>query len=164
MSEDAQDSPVKGIGDLWDRQDGQTQDFDHMKYNSAPWMLAKTGLAICMMSLVYMLYALMELPWGLFGSVTGILILVMTPFLAGMVLGFSFESPSRALVFSMFMGFISIAVCICLMMLPKLLDLAEYGSGFLSNVLFYGFFIPFLVTISFLPAGAMLSASTNVYD
>ena len=127
-------------------------------------MLVKTCFAVCMMSLVYLLYALIELPWGLFGSVTGILILVMTPFLAGLILGFTFESPRRALVFSLVIGFMSIGICIVLMMLPKLLNLAEYGSGFMTNLLFYGFFIPFLVTISFVPAGAMLSASTNVYD
>jgi len=127
-------------------------------------MLTKTGFAVCMMSLVYLLYALSELPWGLFGSVAGILILVMTPFFAGLILGFAFDSPKRALVYSLIIGFISIGICIFLMMLPKLLELAEYGSGFLKNVLFYGFFIPFLVTISFVPAGAMLSASTNVYE
>ena len=117
-----------------------------------------------MMSLVYLLYALRELPWGLFGSVIGILILVMTPFFAGLILGFTFENPKLALVYSLLIGFLSIGLGIILMMLPKTLELAQYGPLFMKDVWFYGFFIPFLVTISFVPAGAMISASTNVYE
>ena len=117
-----------------------------------------------MMSLVFLLYSLHELRWTLFGSATGILILVLMPFFAGLILGFTFENPKLALAYSMLMGFISICICMMLMTLPKMLGLAEYGPGFMRNVLFYGFFIPFLVTISFVPAGAMVSSSTNVYE
>jgi len=127
-------------------------------------VLIKTLFAVTMMSLVYMLYALKELPWGLFGSVIGILILVMTPFFAGLILGFTFENPKLALAFSTFIGFVSIGLGMLMMMLPKILGLAEYGPDFMKDVWFYGFFIPFLVTISFVPTGAMVSVSTNVYD
>jgi len=127
-------------------------------------MLGKVIFSVCMMALVYTLYALSELPWGLFGSVSGIMVLVMTPFFAGVVLGFSFESPKRALAVSMALGFISIGLCMALMAMPKILGLAEYDSGFMRNFLFYGFFIPLMITISFLPAGAMLAASSNVFE
>ena len=155
---------MKSIGDLWSRQEENVSEFDFSRYNTVPWMVIKTIFAVCMMAVAYLLYALHELPWALFGSVAGILILTGAPFFAGLMLGFAFESPKRALAYSVMLGFISIGLCMALMMLPMNLELAEYGPGFMKNVWFYGFFIPFLVTISFVPAGTMVSASTNVYD
>ena len=116
------------------------------------------------MTLVFLLYALHELPWRLFGSATGILILVLTPFFAGMILGFTFESPKTALAFSIPLGFLSIGLTMILMMLPRLMGIAEFGYNLDTNVWFYGFFIPFLVTISFVPAGTMISASANMVE
>lgn len=117
-----------------------------------------------MITLVYLLYALNELPWRLFGSVIGILLLVMAPFFSGLILGFTFESPKAALAYSIIIGFFSVGLCMALMMLPGILNITEIGFGLNKNVWFYGFFIPFLVTISFVPAGAMISSSTNVYE
>jgi hypothetical protein len=133
-------------------------------YNSGPWFAIKIIFAICIMSLVFILYALHELPWSLFGSAIGLIILSATPFFAGLMLGFSFQNPRRALAFSVLIGFISVALCFFLMMVPYLLKLADYNLGFMSDVWFYGFFVPFLLTISLVPAGAMVSVSTNVYD
>ncbi|MFO7618054.1 MAG: hypothetical protein R6W91_00060 [Thermoplasmata archaeon] len=155
---------VKEIGDLWDRQDAEDPGFDYARYNSPSWVMVKTFFAVAMMSLVFLLYSLHELRWTLFGSGTGILILAMMPFFAGLILGFTFENPKLALLYSILIGFISIGICMALMMLPKMLGLAEYGPGFMRNVWFYGFFVPFIVTISFVPAGTMVSVSTNIYE
>ncbi|MDD4307211.1 MAG: hypothetical protein PHU53_00185 [Thermoplasmata archaeon] len=152
------------MGDLWNTQDIQTREFDYGRYNTVPWVLLKSFFAICMMTLVYLLYALHELPWRLFGSVIGILILVLAPFFAGLILGFTFESPKAALAYSIIIGFVSVGSCMALMMLPGILHVTEFGFGLNKNVWFYGFFIPFLVTISFVPAGALVSSSTNVYE
>ncbi len=164
MRKEPEGDPVKEIGEFWNRQEEQVYDFDFARYNSGPWFAVKTGLSICMISLVYLIYGLHELPWSLYGSATGIIILVMTPFFAGMILGYTFENPKLALAYSLVIGFISIGISFFLMLLPNMLELAEYGPGFMKNVWFYGFFLPFLVTMSFVSAGTMLSASTNVYS
>jgi hypothetical protein len=127
-------------------------------------MAAKFALAFCIAATAYLLYGLHELPWTLFGSVTGILILAFGPFLAGLVLGYSFESPRLALASSLGIGFAALAACFLLMQLPQMLGLAECGPGFMSAVWYYGFFIPFLITIAFVPAGAMVGSSTNVHE
>jgi len=155
---------VDAYGELWAREEAQTHDTDFARYNSVPWILVKIIFAVCMMTLVFLLYALHELPWRLFGSVIGIIILVMTPFFAGMILGFTFESPKIALAVSIPLGFLSIGFTMFLMMLPGLLGVASTGFGLDTNVWFYGFFIPFLVTISFVPAGTMISASANMVE
>lgn len=155
---------VEGYGNLWDRQEAQGADSDQNMYNSGLWLIIKTIFAICIMTLVFILYGLHELPWSLFGSGTGLIILSVAPFFAGLMLGFSFQNPKKALVFSILIGLISIFMCFVLMMLPYLLKLADYGPGFMSDVWFYGFFIPFLLMISLVPAGAMVSVSTNVYE
>jgi hypothetical protein len=133
-------------------------------YNSGPWFVVKTIFAASIMTLAFVLYALHELSWSLFGSGLGLIILAVAPFFAGLMLGFSFQSPRRALAFSLLIGLISIALCFFLMMLPYLLKLADYGPGFMGDVWFYGFIIPFLLTISLVPAGAMASVSTNIYE
>jgi hypothetical protein len=153
-----------GYGNLWKRQEGQGAGSDQLTYNTIPWFAIKTIFAICLLTLVFILYALHELPWSLFGSGIGLIILATTPFFAGLMLGFSFQNPRRALAFSMLVGFISLVLCFFLMMLPYLMKLADYGPGFMSDVWFYGFIIPFLLTISLVPAGAMVSVSTNVYE
>ncbi|MDO9537415.1 MAG: hypothetical protein Q7J68_03750 [Thermoplasmata archaeon] len=158
-----QDS-TESIGEFWTKQEEETPEFDFSIYNSIPWMILKTSLAISMMTLVYILYGLHELPWRLFGSGTGLLILAGAPFFAGIILGYSFESPKLSLFYAIIIGFISIGLGFLIMSAPYLMKLAYYEMGFMSDVWFYGFFIPFLLTISFVPAGAMLAASTNVYE
>lgn len=155
---------MAAIGELWAREEQQTNDADLARYNSIPWILMKTLLSICMMTLVFLLYALHELPWRLYGSALGIIILVMAPFFAGLILGFTFESPKIALVYSVLIGFISIVLCMVLMMLPNLIGISDSGFSLDRNVWFYGFFIPFLITISFVPSGTMISSSANVYE
>jgi hypothetical protein len=154
---------VEGFGNLWKRQEAQSGTSDDV-YNSGPWFVIKTAFAVCIMTLAFLLYALHELPWSLFGSGIGLIILAITPFFAGLVLGFSFQNSKKALAFSVLTGLISLVLCFFLMMLPYALKLADYGPGFMSDVWFYGFFIPFMLIISLLPAGTMISASTNVYD
>ena len=164
LPDDREVDSVQGIGDLWGEQDGQGSDFDYGMYNSVPWVIIKTILALGIMTMAYLLYALRELPWGLFDSATGILILAAAPFFAGMMLGFTFENQKLALGYSVLLGMISIGLCFFLMMLPYEMELADYGPVFMKDVWYYGFFVPFIVTISFVPAGAMLSASTNAYN
>jgi len=155
---------LNGFGNLWKRQEEQGTDTDQNMYNSVTWFAIKTIFAISIITLVFILYGLHELPWSLFGSGLGLIILATAPFFAGLMLGFSFQNPKKALAYSMLIGIISIVLCFFLMMLPYLLKLADYGPGFMSDVWFYGFFSPFLLTISLVPAGAMVSVSTNVYE
>jgi len=127
-------------------------------------MAVKGVLVFCIITLVYLLYGLHELPWTLFGSVAGILILAFGPFFAGLILGYTFQNPKFALVCALLIGFAGMAACFFLMQLPYRMGLAEYGPDFMGNVWYYGFFIPFLISITFVPAGAMVGASTNVHE
>lgn len=154
---------MEGIGDLWSRQEEQYE-FDFGLYNSIPWLIVKTLFSLCIITLTYLLYALHEIPWTIFGSGTGLVILLATPFFAGMILGYSFEKPPRALAYAVVIGFASIGLNFFLIRLPELMSLADYGPGFMSSVWWYGFYLPFLITISCVPAGAMVAVSTNVYE
>ena len=149
------------FGELWERQSEQEQDFG--MYNTLPWMLLKTVLGTSMLVLMFLLYALRELPWSIFGSAVGLLILGFGPFFVGVVLGFSFESMKKALAFGMTIGFAAIGIAFFLFRLPYSMDMALYHPGFMLNVWFYSF-IWFIVTISFVPAGIAVAAASNQYE
>jgi len=155
--------PVKGIGEFWSQQEEQYE-FDYHMYNSIPWLIVKTVFSVIIISLTYLLYGLQEIPWTIFGSGTGLVILSFAPFFVGMIMGYSFEKPIWALAYAILIGFTSIGLTFVLLRLPQLMELGNYGSGFMANVWWYGFYLPFLITISFVPAGAMVAVSTNVYD
>ena len=154
---------VKGIGDLWDRQE-ERYEFDFRLYNSVPWLIVKTLFSLTIIALTYLLYGLQEIPWTIFGSGTGLVILLAAPFFVGMVMGYSFEKPKWALAYAVVIGFGAIALDFTLFRVPEMMQLADYAPGFMSNVWWYGFYLPFLITISSVPAGAMVAVSTNVYD
>ncbi len=104
------------------------------------------------------------MPWTIWGSAIGLMMLLAAPFFAGMIMGYSFENPKWALAYAIFIGFTAIALNFLLFMLPQIMELGNYGPGFMANVWWYGFFLPFMITISCVPAGAMVAVSTNVYD
>lgn len=156
--------PVRAIGDLWARQDGQGSEFDFSMYDSRPWMAVKVLLSLCIITLIFLLYGLRELPWTLYGSAIGMLVLGFGPFFAGLVLGYSFERPKMALACTIAISLASTALCFALMILPRMMGLAEYGPMFMSDIWYNGFFIPFLITITFVPAGTMLGTSTNIQE
>ena len=74
--------------------DSQEQyEFDYNFYNSMPWMIAKTIFSLSIISMTFVLYGLHEMPWTIWGSGTGMVILLVAPFFAGMIMGYSFENP-----------------------------------------------------------------------
>ena len=154
---------VKAIGELWNRQD-EGWEFDYELYNSMPWVITKTVLALCIITLTFLLYGLHEMPWTIYGSGTGLFILLLAPLFAGMILGYTFEKPKWALLYSIIIGFGAIVLNFILLTLPATLDVGYYEPGFMSSVWWYGFYLPFMITISSVPAGAMIAASTNVYE
>ncbi len=156
-----QDDRASGFGELWERQSMQEQDFG--MYNSIPWMLLKTVLGISILVLIYLLYALQELPWSIFGSAVGLLILGFGPFFVGVVLGFSFESMKKALAFGMTISFAAMGIAFFLFRLPYSMDMALYHPGFMLNVWFYSV-IWFIVIMSFVPAGIAVAAASNQYE
>jgi hypothetical protein len=155
--------PVKGVGDLWKRQDEVTQEEDFTTYNTKAWIIAKLVMGTATLTLVYLLYALHELPWTIFGSAVGLLIMGGAPFLVGVVLGFSYENMWMALKTGVVMGFVSLLVFFIIITLPYLAGYADYTSAFMLDVWFYTF-IAFIDMISFVPAGVALATATNMYD
>ena len=100
----------------------------------------------------------------MFGSAAGLLLLAAAPFFSGVMLGYSFENPKWALGYSVLVGLMSMALCFILICLPYAFRIANYTPGFMSDAWFYGIIIPFILTITAVPAGAMASVSTNVFD
>lgn len=155
--------PVKGVGDLWDRQDEVTQDDDPTMYNTPGWIIVKLVLGTATLTLVYLLYALHELPWTIFGSAVGLLIMGGGPFLVGLVLGFSFESMKKALFTGIILGSVSLLLFFIIITFPYFTGMAVYTTEFMLDVWFYTF-IAFIDMISFVPAGVALATATNMYD
>ncbi|MCK5398158.1 MAG: hypothetical protein KAJ33_07915 [Thermoplasmata archaeon] len=124
----------------------------------------KTIFSLCIITLAFLLYGLREIPWAIYGSGIGLVILLVAPLFAGLMIGYSFEKPKWALVYSLIIGFSAIGLNFYLMTLPDIMGLGTYGPGFMSNVWWYGFYLPFIITISCVPTGAMVAASTNVYE
>jgi len=120
--------------------------------------------SVCIITLAFLLYGLHELPWSLFGSATGLILLTAAPFYSGMMLGYSFQSPKWALGYSVLVGLMSMALCFILMCLPYLFEVASYTPGFMGDAWFYGMVVPFILAITTVPAGAMAAVSTNAYD
>jgi len=157
------DDPVKEIGEFWNKQDEQYE-FDYLMYNSKPWLIAKTVFSLSILTLTFLLYGLHEMPWTIFASAPGLMILLAAPFFAGLIMGYAFENPKWALAYSLIVSFSAIGLNFLLFRLPDIMSLADYGPGFMSNVWWYGYFLPFIITISCVPAGAMVASSTNVYE
>ena len=119
---------------------------------------------MCIITLTYLLYGLHELPWSIFGSGTGLVLLLVAPFFTGMIMGYSFEKPIWALTYAMTIGFASIGLTFFLLKLPELMNLASYTPAFSVSVWWYGFYLPFILTISVIPAGTMVAVSTNIFE
>ncbi len=154
---------IQEIGDFWSQQE-ERYEFDYNFYNSIPWLIVKIVFSLSIITLTYLLYGLHEITWSIWGSATGLIILLAAPFFAGMIMGYSFEKPMWALIFSIIISFSAIALNFLLLILPNIMELGNYGPGFMANVWWYGFFLPFMITISCVPAGTMVAVSTNVYD
>jgi len=155
--------PVKGVGDLWDRQDEVTMEDDPTMYNTRKWIITKLVMGTATLTLIYLLYALHELPWTIFGSAAGLLIMGGGPFLVGLVLGFSYENMWKALKTGIVMGFASLLIFFMIITFPYYTGMALYTTEFMLDVWFYTF-IAFLDMISFVPAGVALATATNMYD
>jgi hypothetical protein len=152
-----------GFAELWSRQDEQTYDLDYQMYNTKPWMLLKLVLGLVILVLIYLLYALQELPWSIFGHAAGLVLLGVVPLFVGLIIGFSFDSAKKALALAIPLGFAAMAVSFFIFRYPYTMNMAEYHPGFMLNVWFYSF-IWFIITITFVPAGAAVAAASNQYE
>ena len=127
-------------------------------------MIVKTIFSLSIISMTFVLYGLHEIPWTIWGSATGMFLLLIAPFFSGMIMGYSFEKPKWALAYAVIIGFTAIGLNFLLFMLPQIMGVGDYHPGFMADIWWYGFVLPFLITISCVPAGAMVAVSTNVYD
>ncbi|KYK26811.1 MAG: hypothetical protein AYK23_02610 [Candidatus Proteinoplasmatales archaeon SG8-5] len=154
---------VDGISELWEDQRTKTFDFDFDMYNSKPWMLAKIVLCISIITLTYVLYALHELPWTIFGFGIGLLIYGVAPFFAGLILGFGFDDMKKALAVGIVIGLISMFLALAIFVAPYSMGLADYTGEFMLEAWFY-FFISIINMISFVPAGVAVGTASNMYE
>lgn len=154
---------VEGVSALWDDQEGKTFDFDFSMYNTKLWMVLKITFCIAILTLTYILYALHELPWTIFGMGIGLVIFGVLPFFAGLILGFSFDNMKKALAIGIIVGFISMLLAHIIFRLPYSLGYAEYDGEFMLEVWFY-LFIWLINMISFVPAGIAVGTSSNMYE
>jgi hypothetical protein len=154
---------VDGISELWEEQKSKTHDHDFGMYNSKPWMLAKVVLSISLITLTYVLYAIQELPWTIFGFGAGLLLYGVAPFFAGLILGFGFDNMKKALAVGIIIGLISMFLALVIFILPYQLEYAQYTGEFMLEAWFY-FFISIINMISFVPAGVAVGTASNMYE
>lgn len=158
-----QKTSVDGISDLWEEQRSKTFDTDFGMYNSKPWMLTKIILCISIITLAYLLFALQELPWTLFGFGVGVLLYGVAPFFAALILGFSFDNMKKAIAAGVIIGLISMFLAFAIFVIPYNLGYAEYTGEFMLDAYFY-FFISIINMISFIPAGVAVGTASNQYE
>lgn len=163
LEKEEKEDKVKSIGEFWHHQDEVTRDFDFTMYDSKLWLVMKTVLGISMLTLVYVLWAMHEIPWNIFGWSIGLLIVTLGPFFVGFIIGFSFESLKNALYLVIVVILASLALSFLIFVLPYKLHYAEYEKDFMLEIWYY-FFIWIILSISLVPAGAGLAAATNVYE
>ena len=154
---------VDGVSDLWDEQETKVQDLDFEMYNSKPWMVVKTVFCISIVTLTFILYALHELPWTIFGWGLGLLLFGAMPFFAGLMFGFSFENMKKALLAGIIISIFSLALAFTIFCIPYTLEFADYNGEFMLDVWFYTL-LWVINMISFFPAGIVVGAATNMYE
>ena len=133
-----EEDKIKGVGELWRRQD-EVYEFDFDMYNTKPWMLAKVFLGIIMITIFYLLYALHEIPWAIFGSGIGLVLFGVVPFFVGLIVGLSFDSMKMALTYAVIIGLAALILGFIIFTLPYNMNMAEYEPGFMIKVWGYLF-------------------------
>lgn len=163
LDKDEREDKVKTIGEFWHHQDEVTRDFDFAIYNSKLWLFLKIILGISMLTLVYVLWAMHEIPWNIFGWSIGLFLIALVPLFVGLIIGFSFESLKNALYLVIVVILASVGLAFLIFVLPYQLHYAEYEKDFMLEVWYY-FIMWILISISLVPAGAGLATATNVYE
>ena len=153
---------IEGVGELWA---GQTEDpMAGMVFTAPYWLIIKAGLAVIILTTIYLLYSLVELKFSLFGNVAGLAIFAGGPFFVGWTLGLSFMSAKRALIYALVIGLVSTFLMLFLFFTPYRMDVwLDYGPGYSTEMWWY-WILSFINVISFVPIGAAVAASTNAYD
>ena len=118
---------------------------------------------VIIITTIYLLYGLAELPWTLAESLVGMMIFAFVPFFVAFVLGMTFESGKKALAFAFTIGMISIAIMFIIIEMPFKMGLFEFGEGYTMQ-LWWHVLLSFINLISFVPVSAVLASSTNVYE
>ena len=160
----ATEEKLKEMGDTWSIQDEQIEAIDPLKYSSWPWTILKGILGVVIITTTYLLYNLVEIPWTIGQNFFGMMIFAFVPFFVGFVLGMTFESGKRALVFAFTVGMISLALLAIILNLPYKMGLFDSYGGGQSTYLWWYVLLSFINLISFVPVGAVLASSTNVFE
>lgn len=158
---DAVQEVLEGVGEMWGDQIVKPDPV--LKYNTIPWTILKFTFGLIILTTVYLLYSLKELPWTLFGSVLGMSIWCIAPFFVGFSIGLSMENIKKAFALSFALGLISVVLVYLLFNLPYSMNLFEYGPAYGIH-LWWSVLLSFINMISFLPIGALVSASMNIYE
>ncbi len=152
------------MGENWDIQDEQLEELKVLKFSSWPWTVLKGALGVVIVTTVYLLYSLAEIPWTLGESIAGMMLFGFVPFFVSFVLGMTFENGKKALAFSLMVGMTSILLLYVILNLPYSMGLFDsHGDGYGTYMWWY-ILLSFINMISFMPVAAVLASSTNVYE
>ncbi len=164
ITDAATEEKLKEMGDTWSIQDEQIEALDPLKYSSWPWTILKGMFGVIIITTIYLLYNLVEIPWTIGQNFFGMMIFAFVPFFVAFVLGMTFESGKRALVFAFTVGMISLLLLVFILNMPYNMGLFDsFGNG-RSTYLWWYVLLSFINLISFVPVGAVLASSTNVYE
>ncbi len=151
------------MGDIWGIQEEQIESMDPLKFSSWPWTILKGVLGVIIVTTIYLLYNLAEIPWTIGESFAGMMIFAFVPFFVSFVLGMTFESGKKALVFSIIVGMASLFLLYAILSHPYRMNLFDYGDGYSAYMWWY-ILLSFINMISFMPVAAVVASSTNVYE
>ena len=160
----ATEEKLKEMGDTWSIQDEQIESLDPLKYSSWPWIILKGVFGVIILTTIYLIYNLVEIPWTIGENFYGMWVFAGVPFFVAFVLGMTFESGVKALAFALTVGMISLALLVILLHLPYNMGLFDSSGGGQSTYLWWYILLSFINLISLVPVGAVLASSTNVFE
>lgn len=153
---------IEGVGELWNGQDERPM--DPMIFTAPHWLIIKGCLAVIVLTTIFLLYSLPELGYTLYGNLVGLVIFGAGPFFVGWSLGISFMKAGWALVYGLVIGLAATILALYLFYLPYSMEIwLDFGPGH-SVRMWSNWLMTFFATISFVPIGAAVAASTNAYE
>ena len=157
------DDKLNEMGDIWGTQEKQIENMAPLRFSSWPWTILKGILGVIIVTTIYLLYNLAEIPWTIGESGIAQQTVKIAPFFVSFVLGMTFESGKKALVFSIIVGMTSLFLLYVILSYPYRMNLFDYGPGYSAYMWWY-ILLSFINMISFMPVAAVLASSTNVYE
>ncbi len=162
MASEVTDEAIQGLIELYEHQEDSP--LPKMRFHTWPWVIVKSILAVLILTTIYLLYSLLELPFTLFGSIFGLAVFAGGPFFTGYVYGLSFQHIRRTMALSIFIGMLAIALMLYLFYTPYRMDIfLDFGVNY-SRQMWWYVLLSFFNMISFFPIGAAVACSTNQYE